>query len=480
MQRVPLILLLLAGLALCSCTTSRTVTILQFSDYHSHAVPFRIGEDARAAGIARAIAWIEPQARRPDVLVFNGGDTMNHGAPAWSDKYHCVEWSWWNGVVDAMAWGNHDADYGPEEFSRCLATIDYPILSANVISAEGEPLFEVDGKRYLVFRREGLRIGVFAVAGSDFASIVGAERLPVPGARFTSRMNVARAVVDQLRNGEHVDAVVLIGHESTEDDVELARAVPGIDLILGTHSHRLEPLHRIEGTRTWTLSPGQYLGWVSRVRLEFRGNQLAAVTGGPVAMTPDLPLDPTIATRVASLEHELEHDPGYRELFVTIGTLPDTLSNEGLLEENSAVGSFVMDRVRRAAEADVAFSTSSSFRGPLGEGSVRETDLRDALPYDNAVLRCRLNGTQAEKVLERIGSLRGTDSFAQISGASLEDQTIGGKPIDPRNTYSFAVTDYVAKVTGSYRDLFEGISCADTGTRVREVVREAIANGLRP
>src|SRR4029079_4797849 len=108
-----------------------TITLLHFSDYHSHAVPFYSEGQAGSAGIARLIAYLQPYANDPNSLIFSGGDMMNLGAPAWSDKYHGAEWKWFNGIVDAMAFGNHDADYGPQEFAACSHTIAYPILSAN-------------------------------------------------------------------------------------------------------------------------------------------------------------------------------------------------------------------------------------------------------------------------------------------------------------------------------------------------------------
>ena len=58
----------------------------------------------------------------------------NNGIFAWSDKYQCVEWPWLNGIVDAMAFGNHDPDYGLEVFTKCRDAVHYPILSANTPS----------------------------------------------------------------------------------------------------------------------------------------------------------------------------------------------------------------------------------------------------------------------------------------------------------------------------------------------------------
>ena len=126
------------------------ITLLHFSDYHSHALPFYTDAGERG-GIARAIGFLDREKRR-GAFVFSGGDTINKGAPAWSDKYRCAEWSWLNGIVDAMAFGNHDADYGKQEFERCRANARYPILGANVGGL----------KPYTVVERDGVRIGLLS------------------------------------------------------------------------------------------------------------------------------------------------------------------------------------------------------------------------------------------------------------------------------------------------------------------------------
>src|SRR6185436_6307017 len=170
------LVLLLAAVPLAAETT---VTLLHFSDYHSHALPF-YSDDGMAGGIARAVGWLSREKRR-GALVFSGGDTINKGSPAWSDKYGCAEWPWWNGIVDAMAFGNHDADYGRAAFEQCARAVRYPILSANT----------ADLRRHAVFEANGMRIGVFALVGSDFPSLVKAEGFsfgdPVAAAREAVR-----------------------------------------------------------------------------------------------------------------------------------------------------------------------------------------------------------------------------------------------------------------------------------------------------
>jgi len=469
---------LAAVTALLFASCAHTVTLVHFSDYHSHAVPFYANGDNGAAGIARAVAYVEPLSWRDDVLVFNGGDTINRGAPAFSDKYRCIEWPWWNGIVDAMAFGNHDADYGASVFRDCAKSASYPILSANVLDSSGEPVFAPGGKRYAVFERRGARIGIFALAGDDFTQLLKPETSPVDGVRFADRAETAREIVRELREVEKVDAVVLIGHAHNHEDEALARAVPGIDLVLGTHSHIVADLHRIDGTSTWMIASGQYLEHLSRVDLRFERGRLAGVKGEVVTMSAGLPEDAATKKKVAALQKELESDPAFAPLFVVAGTLDRELSIEAINERNAPLGGFVMALVRDTAGTAIAMSTSSSFRAALPPGAVRETDLRDALPYDNTILRYEVDGAKLAAILDRAISLRGTDSFLQIAGVELgatgASSSVDGAPPDPAKSYSIATTDYLAKVS-PYRDLFAGLAPVDTGKKVRSVVRESIA-----
>jgi 5'-nucleotidase / UDP-sugar diphosphatase len=456
------------------------VRILHFSDYHSHALPF-YASGGTVGGIARAIGYIR-SARGPRTLVFNGGDTMNHGSPSWSDDYRCVEWIWWNGLVDAMALGNHDADYGPGEFSRCAKRIRYPIVSANTLDATGTPLFHP----YVVFRRGGHTIGVFAVAGPDFEKLVPADRRP-EHARFGDPVAAAREAVATLRGREHVDAVVLIGHEQTEDDEALARSVPGIDLILGTHAHRVQPLHVIDGTNTWMLSPGQYLEYISDVRLEFERKTLRSIGGGIVRMTAVLPEESRTARRVARLERQLERDSRFRDQFSVIGSAATPLTTDGALETESILGDFVTDAMREAAGADVAVCTTSSLRQSIAPGTIRREDLTTALPYDNAIFVIEVDGRKFRQLLDYSIIRRGSDFFSQLSGVRF--RIAGGKAVDlevRRNgapdfeplrddaVYHLAVTDFQALVATGYRDIFAGLPRRETALRLRSVVEDAI------
>ena len=420
---------------------AETVTLLHFSDYHSHALPFYSEGKGEQGGIARAIGYLSRHKRR-GALVFSGGDMMNKGAPAWSDKFGCAEWPWLNGIVDAMAFGNHDADYGHAEFVRCRDSVTYPILSANTNGFQP----------YVVLRSRGLRIGVFAVAGSDFPQLVR-----IPEVQFSDRIAAARAAVTALRDRENVDAVVLIGHESTEEDYALARAVPGIDLIFGTHSHFKQDLIRIDGTNTWFISPSQYLTYISRVELRFNRRELGGVSGGLVRVDESLPIDRSTRERVRKMQRALESDPAYAPLFVPFATLRKAMTVEALAQLS-------VDTMREVTGAGASLSTASSFRAALAAGPIDPETLRGALPYDNEIVVAELPRDSYERLVAFGRSRPGTDAFAYISES--------GSPHG--SSVRVATTDYLARVAPGYRDFFTGVELTPTGKRVREEVRRAL------
>jgi 5'-nucleotidase/UDP-sugar diphosphatase len=424
------------------------VTLLHFSDYHSHALPFYSEGREGQGGIARAIGYLRREKRR-GALVFSGGDMINKGSPAWSDKYRCAEWPWLDGIVDAMALGNHEPDYGFEAMQACIGSVHFPVLSANTEGFSGTRLFVV----------KGVRVGVFAIAGNDFRTLV-----KDPALHFGDPVEAARAAVWELRETQHADVVVMIGHEHLDDDFALARAVNGIDLIFGTHSHLKRALTRIDGTKTWFISPFQYLTYISRVVLTFKGRTLTNVSGQLVPVDAHMPSDKTVAMRVAKMQQELEHDPQYAPLFVSIGSLAAPLSVEALAAKSVAI-------MRDAAKADIALSTASSFRQALPRGNVTVEALRAALPYDNEILVYSLRGDAVEKLLAYGRSLEGGDSYSIVARPPSIDQD---------RKYRVATTDYLAKTAVGYRDFFVGLTPEQPGLHVREEVKKRVASSQWP
>lgn len=468
MKRPLLLPLLLLTLAACQTPhPDVVVTLLGTSDYHSHAVPFYSEGRHGQAGIARAMAFFKKARETPGTLVISGGDTINLGTPTWSDEYRCIEWEWLNGLVDVMAVGNHEFDYGPEEFQRCAASMDYPLISSNLVGADGQPLLQPGGKPYVIREVQGVRLGFFALGGLDFPRLIRPSLLPA-GASWKETLPVAQATVQQLREVEKVDAVVFIGHQFREEDEVMAKAVPGIDLILGSHSHYKSELVKIDGTETYFISPYQYLTYVSQVRLRFRQGRLVEVAGGLVKMDESLPEDAEIKARVQELQAQLvARRP---ERFQVLGQAQVELSDADISQGESVLGNWATEVLRKAAGAHVFFSTASSFRASIPPGEITVETFYTAIPYKNTVVTADVTGEQLLAWLSLSITRRGSDTFSQQTGVRY--RVVEGKPtgvqvlVDPARPeagyaplvpsamYRLSTTNYQSFVASGYKELF--------------------------
>jgi 5'-nucleotidase len=244
--------------------------------------------------------------------------------------------------------------------------------------------------------------------------------------------------------------------------------VPGIDVIMGSHSHYRGELRTIEGTRTAYVSPYQYLAYLSEVRLHFRGGKLERVTGGLVKMDARQPEDAQVAATVADLQRKLEAKRPER--FEVLGRVPRALSDVGISEGPAPIGTWATEAVRRAVGAHACFMTASSFRAGLAEGEVRVEDFHAAIPYPNRVALAEMTGAQLAEWVALSESKRGSDGYSQQSGVryTVEGGRVSGlqvlkdpanpetgwEPVDAARTYTVATVDFQAWVAAGYREAF--------------------------
>jgi len=468
-----------------------SIEIYHFSDYHSHALPGFAEGEADRGGIARVLGLIAAaKAANPYVLAFSGGDMMNLSNPIWSDVYTCTEWSWLNANIDAMALGNHELDYGPGAYQACANNTTYPLLSSGLVYSDTLAAYLPE---YALFTVNGVRVGVFAVAGDDFPRIVRPELLPV-GTRWLvgeEKLTRVTQIVDTLRNQEGADLVISIGHQSRGEDEAMARTVPGIDLILGTHSHLKVPLTQIEGTTTYFISPFQYLNYVSHVVLTVTAGEVTKVSGDLIAIDETIPADPLLATKVAAMQETLEEL--HPERFAVLGEATVLIDNTDINLGETVIGNFVTDLARQAVDAHLFLSTSSSFRAALPPGPITQETFLTALPYQNSIVTAELTGAQVLALLTLSAEKRGSDAFSQSSGVRYTlhtgdnsvsdlqilvdptDPTAGYAEVDPSATYLVATTNFQALIAAGYKELFAAApAVTDTGIDINALVIEHI------
>ncbi|MDO9633187.1 MAG: 5'-nucleotidase C-terminal domain-containing protein, partial [Humidesulfovibrio sp.] len=135
--------------------------------------------------------------------------------------------------LDAMTLGNHEFDKGPALTGSLVDQARFPVVSAN-LDVTGEPALAGKLPPYVVRLYGGERVGIIGATTPSTPKITS----DVGGVKFNpAAPAVAAAVRELLRVG--VDRIVVLSHLGYAQDIALAKAVPGIDVIVGGHSHTL-------------------------------------------------------------------------------------------------------------------------------------------------------------------------------------------------------------------------------------------------
>ncbi len=162
---------------------------------------------------------------------------------------------------DAMAVGNHEFDHGPEAFAEAAQKAQFPILAANYY-VQNTPL---DGivERLIVREIDGFKVGIFGI-GIEFEGVIDPKL--TGDVKSRNPLIWANGMAKILRESHKCDYIICLSHLGYQykngrvDDLTLASEVPGIDLIIGGHTHtfldRPVPILNPEGEITLVTQMG--------------------------------------------------------------------------------------------------------------------------------------------------------------------------------------------------------------------------------
>ncbi len=273
-------------------TDSRHLTFVHTNDLQSRLLgfapnleytPLSTGDDRTLGGIAR-LATIVRQLHAEDpegTLVLDGGDFMMGTLFQTLGEQEGAELRLMQSIgYDAVAIGNHEFDFRSTGLANILraARRAGPVPRLLLANLRFDPDQKGDDELeslvaqgwiepWTVLERKGLRVGLFGLMGPDAVSVAD---YAAP-AFFADPVETARAMTRLLLEEQKVDLVVCLSHGGVfreddgtwgGDDVELARAVPEIDVVIGGHSHTplFEPIRIGETSIVQAGSDGRYVG----------------------------------------------------------------------------------------------------------------------------------------------------------------------------------------------------------------------------
>jgi 5'-nucleotidase/UDP-sugar diphosphatase len=449
------LLVLLAVVAVPAATLAQTgkVTLLQVNDV------YEISPARGKGGLAELATLLkEERAQHANTITVIPGDFLSPSImSALTKGAQMIEL--FNALqVDYVTFGNHEFDFGPDVAKQRIAESKFVWLGTNVLGADGK-----------VFG------GAVATATKQVGDVKPETHhlsSPGPDVKFVATIEAARAAVAQLKqDGAHV--IIALTHLDLPDDRALAKAVPGIDVIVGGHEH--EPISWYERT-TLIHKAGTDAQYLGAIDLDIRTTESAGRKTTTVVpqwrmwANYNTKPDPDVALIVKKYTDKLD-----QELGVVIGKTTTELDSrtDSVRTVETRSGNLYSDAIMAGLGAEAAITNGGGMRAnrviAAGADLTRKDILQD-LPFGNLSLLIELKGEDLKAALESGLSMVETKAgrFPQVAGLTVEYDpkappgsrvtkvTVAGQPLDPARIYKIATTDYMAGGGDGYAALAKG------------------------
>ncbi|MCL5103447.1 MAG: metallophosphatase [Armatimonadetes bacterium] len=244
------------------------VTIFHTSDMHNKLNP------------AGAESLRDLKFANPGSLMFDSGDAIWAGNIYWRPGGEPILDLMNSVPYDALCMGNREFHFLGIGVNSKTSRARFPVLSANIRPAKGGRSAHAVGPGFAIpdharrastsFNRDGVRIAVFGLTTPCVTERMLMKK--ISDYYFDQPILAAAEVVPKLR--PECDILIALTHIGIKADRELASEVPGIDLILGGHTHVITEERVGE---TCIIHHGFYVHFVGKVDIEFDSGRVTGI-----------------------------------------------------------------------------------------------------------------------------------------------------------------------------------------------------------
>jgi sulfur-oxidizing protein SoxB len=478
----------------------KSITFIQVGDIHGHLIPrpnLRPGESGKTqGGLARLYSVIqEIRGRREHSILVNTGDVVQGGAEAMFTQGQAMLDVLNEFGIDYFAPGNWDYVYGTERYIELFAPpkplAPWNALAANV-TYNGDPYADKTGQTvvppYAVTTVAGVKIGILGFSSERGPTVVGPD--VSKGFKYTDGDEEMAKYLPILRDTEKVDMVVVISELGEANNLRLAAAHPGIDIVLSSdmHEETFEPAIASTGTQVFemgqdgtrvgevtvtfnadneitditftmhvvddSVTPDQGIArLVEQVRAPFVGNTFVEHVNPINGVTLKMPIDTIIGTARVGLYRANWSDSDF----------------PGVIEGSSH--NFIADVFREEAGTDFGILRGFRYGTHIAPGDIKLEDIYHYIPVGPFVATGELTGQQIQKNVEKtLDGCLNHDTTKWTGGwqhswsglkydldpnqemgrritniRAYNQATKAWEPLDPNKTYSVAGYNYTTE-----------------------------------
>jgi 2',3'-cyclic-nucleotide 2'-phosphodiesterase (5'-nucleotidase family) len=423
---------------------------------------------------------------------------------------------------DAFDLGNHEFNYGSDVFKGIMGQANFPILGANVADDGRYGLSAATGgagvKPYVEKTLDGIKVAILGITNHRVPNY----ELPsnIVGLTFSNPIDTGKALTPELKETNKDDVVIALTHigfttnpKSVEVDnnvdTNFAAAVPGVDAIIGSHSHTnpASPEAPYKQLPTYVGGPGnvpviinqayRYNNTLGEVILGVRakaggGYEVVSQAGQYITVTMTTAEDSATKAIVDPYVAQLNV---YNNTVIGQTTVPIDALNAFTEETNGAnlqADASVWELAQKGInDVDIHISgamTNSKIAAsatPSTPYTLKISDMFTAMPYENSLVVISMNGPQLKAVLERgfrnyyyykyvpgyggyshyttcmldtnsIGRIFYMDTYPTLpDGNNVMGLIINGKPVDFTDAtkyYNVSTVNYLAAGSCNFND----------------------------
>ena len=485
-----------------------TLHILHTNDIHSRVESISkydstCGADDEAegkcfGGMARlktAIDTMRAEMANDNVVVLDAGDPFQ-GSLFYSTYKGAAEAEFMEAIgYDVMAVGNHEFDDGPAGLAGFIDKVSFPVISGN-LDMSGEALLKDKVKDHIVLEVGGKKIGIISALATDTVDTSS----PGDGIVFQDEIESLKADAAALE-GEGVDIIIALTHVGLPKDLEIAKAVPAIDVVIGGHSHtkmlndgESQPYPAMVDGRpvAQAYAYSKYIGKLT-VTFDDDGNVKSA-SGDPVLLDASITPDAAMAARISEMGAPIEEMK--KQVVASTNTVIDgdrSVCRTTECPMGNLVADAMLDRVKDQGIA-IAIQNGGGLRASIDEGEVTMGEVLTVLPFQNTLSTFFVSGQTVIDALEngvsQVEEVKGR--FPQVAGLKFTwDQSVAPNegrikevlvqdgenwvPIDTAKTYGLVSNNYVRNGGDGYKMFRAAERAYDYGPDLADVTAEYLA-----
>jgi 2',3'-cyclic-nucleotide 2'-phosphodiesterase (5'-nucleotidase family) len=490
MKKVVLFLVCLLGYTQVSRAETR-IMILHTSDIHGHYTnsdsPIRLG------GVAKLKTKIDFIKQRNDNnLLLDSGDwtegtlfyTLNSGEA----NHRLMEAMGY----DAIVLGNHEWLVGPKDLYNGFAGADFkiPVLSGN-LNLDKLPA-EIPLKKYIqpyiIKEIGGKKIGILGL--STFEMIFDPFFEP---AQVLEPIQAGLKYVKILREVEKVDAVIVLSHLGIDVDKKIAESVPGIDLIVGGHTHILTK-RPVYANGVPIVHVGEWAQYLGECELTIHDNGKVELTKHQLHQIDNtIPKNKFIADFVTTYQKKIEDIYGNvfdDKIFESKVNLP-----LGTTITEDVLANWAVDALRAIGKTETAFDVGQYFRRNIFVGISSTVDFFNMFPHvwnqskgkSWTVFTMEVKGETLQQLINLIvkfgQGVKVSNATYQIDGNEayfvVKNLKVGNKKVDTKKFYKISATQGVLQAFDFLKRAGTDVgikNIKDTGIEAWRVIKDHVVS----